>query len=140
MLLRQLLHAKTFPGITASMQATHWYLRKFGWVPRPVRQVIVLVIGGTILLIGFVMVVTPGPAFLVIPVGLAILAFEFAWAARWLFKIRRAARNVMAYGTGPNVDEGRWPVRAAARCRRVASNGWRHCRVLLSRRTSLERL
>ena len=30
------------------------------------------------------MLVLPGPAFIVIPAGLAILATEFDWAQRWL--------------------------------------------------------
>ena len=38
--------------------------------------------------IGIVLVVLPGPAFIVIPLGLAILAVEFAWARRWLRKAR----------------------------------------------------
>jgi uncharacterized protein (TIGR02611 family) len=33
---------------------------------------------------GLVMLVTPGPAFVVIPAGLAILSLEFAWAASML--------------------------------------------------------
>ncbi len=37
------------------------------------------VIGGTILLIGVALIVLPGPAFVVIPVGLAVLATEFLW-------------------------------------------------------------
>jgi uncharacterized membrane protein len=45
-----------------------------------VRRLIVAVIGVTILLIGLALVVLPGPAFVVVPVGLAILASEFAWA------------------------------------------------------------
>jgi len=51
------------------------------------RRLIISVIGGTILLIGIALLVLPGPAFIVIPVGLAILASEFAWARR---AIRRA--------------------------------------------------
>jgi tellurite resistance protein TerC len=47
-----------------------------------VRRLIVAVIGVTILLIGLALVVLPGPAFVVVPVGLAILASEFAWARR----------------------------------------------------------
>ena len=39
-----------------------------------VRRVIVSVIGATVLLIGVALLVLPGPAFIVIPVGLAILA------------------------------------------------------------------
>lgn len=51
-----------------------------------VRRVIVSVIGVTVLLIGIALLVLPGPAFIVIPVGLAILATEYAWARRWLKK------------------------------------------------------
>jgi tellurite resistance protein TerC len=54
-----------------------------------VRRVIVGVIGGTILLIGVAMIVLPGPAVLVIPIGLAVLATEFVWARRWLRKARK---------------------------------------------------
>jgi tellurite resistance protein TerC len=36
--------------------------------------------GGTVLLIGIAMIILPGPAVLVIPVGLGILATEYAWA------------------------------------------------------------
>jgi uncharacterized protein (TIGR02611 family) len=42
--------------------------------------------GGLILAAGVVMLVTPGPAFVLIPVGLAMLALEFAWAERLLVK------------------------------------------------------
>ena len=45
-----------------------------------VRCVVVSVVGATVLLIGIALLVLPGPAFVVIPVGLAILATEYAWA------------------------------------------------------------
>ena len=51
-------------------------------VAAPLRKLIVAIIGGTVLLIGIALIVLPGPAFIVIPVGLAILATEFAWARR----------------------------------------------------------
>lgn len=44
------------------------------------RKLIVAIIGGTVLAIGIALIVLPGPAFIVIPIGLAILATEFAWA------------------------------------------------------------
>lgn len=44
------------------------------------RKLVIAIIGGTVLLIGLALIVLPGPAFIVIPVGLAILATEFAWA------------------------------------------------------------
>jgi tellurite resistance protein TerC len=34
------------------------------------------------------MIVLPGPAFIVIPAGLGILALEFAWAKRWLHEVK----------------------------------------------------
>ena len=58
------------------------------WLPdiRWLRRVIVAVIGFTVLLIGVAMIVLPGPALVVIPLGLAILATEFVWARRVLKK------------------------------------------------------
>jgi uncharacterized protein (TIGR02611 family) len=50
-------------------------------LPR-LRKLIVAVIGVTVVLFGIALIVLPGPAFIVIPVGLAILATEFAWARR----------------------------------------------------------
>ena len=55
---------------------------------RAVKKAVVVVIGGTVLLIGVFLLVLPGPAFLVIPAGLAILALEFRWARRWLRKAK----------------------------------------------------
>ncbi len=52
------------------------------------RRIVIGLVGATVLLAGIVMLVTPGPAFVVIPVGLAILGLEFAWARRWLQKVR----------------------------------------------------
>ncbi len=53
-----------------------------------VKRIVVIVVGGTVLAIGAALIVLPGPAFIVIPLGLAILAIEFAWARRWLHKAR----------------------------------------------------
>jgi tellurite resistance protein TerC len=61
-----------------------------------VRRVIVSVVGATVLLIGIALLVLPGPAFVVIPIGLAILATEYAWARRWLRKARRLATDVVS--------------------------------------------
>ena len=61
-----------------------------------VKRVIVSVVGATVLLIGIALLVLPGPAFIVIPVGLAILATEYAWARRWLKRARRIATNVVS--------------------------------------------
>jgi hypothetical protein len=47
---------------------------------------------------GVALLVLPGPAFVVIPVGLAILATEYAWARRWLRKAGRIATDVLSHG------------------------------------------
>ncbi|MGB8340374.1 MAG: PGPGW domain-containing protein [Chthoniobacterales bacterium] len=58
-------------------------MNRFGLENRPrVRKAIVGVIGSTVVLFGLALVVLPGPAALVVPLGLAILATEFAWARR----------------------------------------------------------
>jgi hypothetical protein len=48
------------------------------------------VIGTSVVLLGIALLLLPGPAFLVIPAGLAILASEFVWAQRLLSRLRRA--------------------------------------------------
>lgn len=53
------------------------------------KRIVVFVVGVTVAITGVVMLVTPGPAFIVIPLGLAILSIEFAWARRWLRHIRQ---------------------------------------------------
>jgi hypothetical protein len=53
------------------------------------RRILIALVGGTVLLIGIAMILLPGPAILVIPAGLAILAIEFAWAKHWLNKVRQ---------------------------------------------------
>ncbi len=65
-----------------------WKLLHLQDAPLLLRRVIIGVIGGTILIIGLALIVLPGPAFLVIPLGLGILATEFLWARRWLRKVR----------------------------------------------------
>jgi uncharacterized protein (TIGR02611 family) len=51
-----------------------------------VVRVLVVIAGFTVLLAGVLMLVLPGPAFAVIPIGLALLSLEFAWAGRLLEK------------------------------------------------------
>jgi tellurite resistance protein TerC len=58
------------------------------------KRVAIGIVGGTVLLIGVVMIALPGPAFVVIPVGLGILSIEFAWARIWLKKLKAKAEAV----------------------------------------------
>jgi uncharacterized protein (TIGR02611 family) len=49
-------------------------------------RIVYAIAGFTVTLIGLIMFVTPGPALVVIPIGLAMLALEFAWAERALHR------------------------------------------------------
>ena len=62
---------------------------------RAARRICVAVMGGTVLLVGVIMLVTPGPAMLVIPAGLAILALEFQFAALWLRKLKEGGKRML---------------------------------------------
>lgn len=57
------------------------------------KRMVILVVGMTVLLIGIALLVLPGPAFVVIPIGLAILATEYAWARHWLRIMRESAEK-----------------------------------------------
>ncbi len=61
---------------------------------RQARRVVILIVGSSILLIGVVMIFLPGPAILIIPVGLGVLSIEFAWARLWLMKFKKGAKGL----------------------------------------------
>lgn len=61
------------------------------------RRIAVALVGGTVLLIGIALIVLPGPAFVVIPVGLAILGLEFAWARAWLHRVKESSGDLVNY-------------------------------------------
>lgn len=58
---------------------------------RVLRRVAVVVGGGALLALGVAMIVLPGPAVVVIPAAIGVLAIEFEWARRWLRSIRAGA-------------------------------------------------
>jgi uncharacterized protein (TIGR02611 family) len=66
-----------------------------GALVRFARQMIVLIVGSTVVLLGVAMLVLPGPAFIVIPLGLGILAIEFRWARHLLERIRTEGRKAL---------------------------------------------
>jgi tellurite resistance protein TerC len=63
------------------------------------KRVIVMVIGFTILAAGIAMIVLPGPAVVVIPIGLAVLATEFIWAKKLLEVVKERIQR-MRKGNG----------------------------------------
>lgn len=58
------------------------------------KRVVKIAIGFTVLLIGIAMIVLPGPAIVVIPIGLAILATEFVWARKLYKRFAEGANNI----------------------------------------------
>jgi YkoY family integral membrane protein len=58
------------------------------------RRFAILIVGSIVLLVGFAMIFLPGPAIIVIPAGLAILATEFAWARSLLDRGKASLRNL----------------------------------------------
>jgi tellurite resistance protein TerC len=67
-----------------NLQLDRKSLVNFAWLKRAV----VALVGFTVLFVGIAMMVLPGPAVVVIPLGLAILATEFLWAQRLLERAR----------------------------------------------------
>ena len=55
---------------------------------RQARKIVILLLGGSVMLIGVILLFLPGPGTVVIPLGLGILAIEFTWARRWLRRLR----------------------------------------------------
>ncbi len=58
------------------------------WTLKQAKRLIVITAGLTVLGIGIAMIALPGPAIVVIPIGLGILATEFVWARNLLHKIK----------------------------------------------------
>ena len=66
-----------------------------------VYRIAVVVAGVVVLLAGLAMTVLPGPAFVVIPVGLSLLALEFVWAEAILDKIAKGADFALGFWPPP---------------------------------------
>lgn len=62
---------------------------------RVARRLIVGVVGTSVVLFGVALLVLPGPASVVIPLGLAILATEFVWARALLKRVRERASSLI---------------------------------------------
>lgn len=71
------------------------------------RRVVIAVVGFTILLVGVVMLIAPGPAIVVIPLGLAVLGIEFAWARMWLKRVRQRISRFGADDRGERAEAHR---------------------------------
>jgi uncharacterized protein (TIGR02611 family) len=59
-----------------------------------VRRGFRIVSGFTLLLVGVIMIVTPGPGWLTIFLGLSLLAAEFVWARRLMNRIKHEGSRI----------------------------------------------
>jgi len=57
-----------------------WLKRVLSKLPHPVRWVLTMAVGVVLLILGIIMMVTPGPGLLFIFFGLSVLALELEWA------------------------------------------------------------
>lgn len=60
------------------------------------KKIIDAVFGFTVLAFGILLIVFLGPAFIVIPIGLSILATEFVWANRLLENVKNGFRKIFS--------------------------------------------
>ena len=58
---------------------------------RSAKRLVIVLVGFTVLAIGVAMIVLPGPAIVLMPIGMGILATEFVWARNLL---KRAKENL----------------------------------------------
>ena len=83
---------------------------RFNWL----RRALVGVIGFTVLFVGVAMLVLPGPAILMIPAGLTILATEFVWASRLLARTRAKLSSQLSGTKQPEIHRGGQGVKASS--------------------------
>lgn len=81
--------------------------KTFNLTYKAARRIAIAVVGGTVVILGIIMIVTPGPGLVGIAVGLAILAVEFTWARRWLKRLRETISNSMANNRARRADNHR---------------------------------
>jgi len=58
-----------------------------------IKRSLFTALGFICLLIGLVFILLPGPAVIFLPLGLALLSLEFAWAKTWLRRCQRWMRK-----------------------------------------------
>ena len=83
MLFKNLKYKKAFRFIRKN--PTIWHSLEF------VRKSVIFLVGSTVVMLGIALVFLPGPAFVVIPLGLSILGAEFVWAKRILRHAKKGA-------------------------------------------------
>lgn len=65
-------------------------------LPHPIRWVVAATVGATLLILGIIFLVLPGPGIPLIIAGLAILATEFTWAEIWLNRTKHHVNKAVS--------------------------------------------
>ena len=80
-------------------------------LPHPIRWIGVATVGCTLIVVGVILLVLPGPGLVLIALGVAVLATEFAWAERILHRMKRtgsaaadSAKRVLARRRTPPIE------------------------------------
>lgn len=58
-----------------------------------VKQLLITIFGFSLVIIGAIFIILPGPAFIFLPIGLAMLSLHYAWAKVWLKRSQRVMRE-----------------------------------------------
>jgi len=77
----------------SSLSSAFWGSMVFRSIEQ-VRRFFKILAGFTLLLIGFLMFFTPGPGWLVIFLGLTLLAAEFVWARRLMDHMKQQGNRI----------------------------------------------
>jgi uncharacterized protein (TIGR02611 family) len=83
------------------MKKLRYLLRRWFGDYTQLRKLVVGVFGVSILIVGAAMLLLPGPAVIVIPAGIALLATEFAWARRLLRRVKKKINDIFP-GNAPD--------------------------------------
>jgi len=67
---------------------------------RQAKRLVRVVVGFTLLIVGVALLVLPGPGWVTIFLGLALLGAEFAWARRLLDRLKATASHVKRTAQG----------------------------------------
>ena len=78
--------------------------RVLRWTYTTGRKIVITLVGTTLILIGAAMIVLPGPAIVVVPLGLGVLGIEFAWARRFLHNLKQGASSTLERARGTRVS------------------------------------
>ncbi|MBK6763424.1 MAG: PGPGW domain-containing protein [Micrococcales bacterium] len=92
--------------MTQTHSAAPWNQRFRGWFRRhwlldTAWRITVFVVGVTLMCVGVMLLVLPGPGWAMIALGLIVLASEYVWAQRLLAPVRQKLRAAKAKAQNP---------------------------------------